>query len=45
MPDGGDAGRMALRERIPLDIATPVSAEEDIVTAIYSAMRRLEFQK
>jgi hypothetical protein len=36
------AGVKALVEHVPLDIARPLMAEEDIVTAIYRAMRAWE---
>jgi hypothetical protein len=36
------AGVKALAANVPLDIARPLMAEEDIVTAIYRAMRALE---
>jgi hypothetical protein len=36
------AGVKALSKTVPLDIAQPLMAEEDIVMAIYRAMRALE---
>jgi hypothetical protein len=39
------AGVRELGKRMPLDIAQPLMAEEDIVTAIYRVMRALESSK
>jgi hypothetical protein len=39
------AGMRELGKSIPLVIAQPLMAEEDIVAAIYRAMRALEFSQ
>jgi hypothetical protein len=37
-----EAGVAALRRCVPLDVCSPLMAEEDIATTIYEAMRSLE---